>query len=44
MKEIEGIHSMFAYQDEPFHAGPPMFDYSSDAQAEFLRKYGYWMP
>jgi hypothetical protein len=44
MKYIKGLHSIFPYQDEPFHAGSEMFDYSSDAQAEFIKRYGYRMP
>jgi hypothetical protein len=44
MKSIKGLRSIFPYQDEPFHAGPEMFDYSSDAQAEFFKRYGYRMP
>ena len=44
ISEIEEIHSIFPYMDEPFHASPDMFDYSSDAQAEFIKRYGYRMP
>jgi hypothetical protein len=44
MKYIKGLQSIFPYQDEPFHATPEMFDYSTDAQAEFIRRYGYRMP
>jgi len=44
VKEIRRIYSLFPFQDEPFHAGPGAFDYSSDAKAEFSRRYGYAMP
>jgi hypothetical protein len=44
MKAIQRIYSVFPFQDEPFHAGPGAFDYSSDAKAEFNRRYGYAMP
>jgi hypothetical protein len=44
IRHIEGLHSIFPYQDEPFHAGPGMFDYSEDAQAEFFKRFGYRMP
>ena len=41
MKAIRRIYSVFPFQDEPFHASPGAFDYSSDAKAEFNRRYGY---
>jgi len=44
MKAIQRIYSLFPFQDEPFHAGPGAFDYSSDARAEFSRRHGYAMP
>jgi hypothetical protein len=44
MKAIRRIYSVFPFQDEPFHAGPGAFDYSSEAKAEFNRRYGYAMP
>jgi hypothetical protein len=44
MSSIKGLHGIFPYQDEPFHAGPGMFDFSSDAKAEFSKRYGYRMP
>ena len=44
LKAIQRIYSVFPFQDEPFHAGPEAFDYSSDAKAEFRRRYGYAMP
>ena len=44
MKAIQRIYSVFPFQDEPFHANPGAFDYSSDAKAEFSRRYGYAMP
>jgi hypothetical protein len=44
MKSIERINSVFPFQDEPFHAGPAAFDYSDDAKAEFVKRYGYTMP
>jgi len=44
MKAIQRIYSVFPFQDEPFHAGPGAFDYSSDAKTEFSRRYGYAMP
>jgi hypothetical protein len=44
MKEIENLHSVFPYQDEPFHAHPGSFDYSEETRAEFLKRYGYSMP
>ena len=44
MKAIRRIYSVFPFQDEPFHAGPGAFDYSTDAKAEFSRRYGYAMP
>ena len=44
MKEIQKIHSVFPFQDEPFHAGPASFDFSDDAKAEFRKRYAYDMP
>jgi hypothetical protein len=44
MKAIQRIYSVFPFQDEPFHASPAAFDYSSEAKAEFNRRYGYAMP
>ena len=44
MKTIRRLYSVFPFQDEPFHASPGAFDYSSDARAEFNRRYGYAMP
>jgi hypothetical protein len=44
MKAIRRIYSVFPFQDEPFHASPGAFDYSSEAKAEFNRRYGYDMP
>jgi len=44
LKTIDRINSVFPYQDEPFHAGPEAFDYSDDAKAEFVKRYGYTMP
>ncbi len=44
MKAIQRIYSVFPFQDEPFHAGPGSFDYSTEAKAEFSRRYGYAMP
>ena len=44
MKEIKRIHSVFPFQDEPFHAGPEAFDFSVDAKLEFDKRYGYEMP
>jgi hypothetical protein len=44
MKEIKQIHSVFPFQDEPFHAGPESFDFSVDAKQEFKKRYGYQMP
>ena len=44
MKAIQRVYSVFPFQDEPFHASPAAFDYSSDAKAEFNRRYGYPMP
>lgn len=44
MKAIQRVYSVFPFQDEPFHASPAAFDYSSDAKAEFSRRYGYAMP
>lgn len=43
LKNVTNIHSVFPFQDEPFHAGPEMFDYSNDAQLEFKNQYGYRM-
>lgn len=44
MKAIQRLYSVFPFQDEPFHASPAAFDYSSDAKAEFSRRYGYALP
>ena len=44
MKDIKQIHSVFPFQDEPFHAGPESFDFSADAKQEFHKRYGYPMP
>ncbi|MCW3092910.1 MAG: hypothetical protein JWP81_3979 [Ferruginibacter sp.] len=44
LKTIERVNSLFPFQDEPFHAGPEAFDYSEDAKAEFVKRYGYTMP
>jgi Beta-galactosidase trimerisation domain len=44
MKAVQRVYSVFPFQDEPFHAGAGAFDYSSDAKAEFSRRYGYAMP
>ena len=44
MKAIQRVYSVFPFQDEPFHAGPGTFDYSSDAKVEFSRRHGYAMP
>jgi hypothetical protein len=44
MKAIQRLYSVFPFQDEPFHANPGAFDYSSDAKMEFSRRYGYPMP
>jgi hypothetical protein len=44
MKTIQRVYTVFPFQDEPFHAGPSAFDFSSDAKAEFNRRYGYGMP
>ena len=44
IKTIRRIYSVFPFQDEPFHASPDAFDYSSEAKAEFNRRYGYDMP
>ena len=44
VKEIERIHTVFPFKDEPFHAGPESFDYSAEAKAEYKRQHGYDMP
>jgi hypothetical protein len=44
IKNIKQIDAVFPFQDEPFHAGPASFDYSSYAKAEFYKQYGYPMP
>ena len=44
IKEIDNLHSIFTFQDEPFHAHPESFDYHEETKAEFLKRYGYPMP
>lgn len=44
VKQIERIHTVFPFKDEPFHAGSESFDYSHEAQGEFIKRYGYDMP
>ena len=33
LKEIDHLHSVFPFQDEPFHAGPESFDYSDEGRS-----------
>lgn len=44
VRQIERIHTVFPFKDEPFHAGPESFDYSMDARVAFRKQYGYDMP
>lgn len=44
MKTIKNVYSMFAFQDEPFHADLSSLDYSDETRLEFRKRYGYDMP
>jgi len=42
--QLLGLHNMFCYQDEPFHAGPESFDLSDEAMYQFRKRFGYELP
>lgn len=44
VKKIKAPNTIWAFQDEPFHADTTSFDYSSYASDAFQKQYGYCMP
>jgi len=43
-QNIPRLHSVFAFQDEPFHWGPKSFATDPEVKAEFKKRYGYDLP
>ncbi len=44
VKDFQNLHSVFCYQDEPFHWGPESFGYNKEVKRVFKKRYGYELP